>query len=54
MPIWLRWMLLGPAALIAGYLAYLVGGSVNRLSITLVMGPPEGWVQLAAIFSEQL
>lgn len=50
----LRWIILEPTALIAGYLAYLVGGFINRLSITLFMGPPEGWIQLAAIYMEQL
>ncbi len=54
MPSWLRWTLVAPAALIAGYLAYSIGGFVNRLSITLIMGPPTGWVQLAAIFMEQM
>jgi len=54
MPNWLRWILLVSASLFAGYVAYLVGGFVNRLSITVFLGPPEGWVQIAAIFMEQL
>lgn len=50
----LRWIMLGPTALIAGHLAYLASGFINRLSIALFMGPPEGWIQLTTIYMKQL
>ena len=45
----LRWIVVLPAATVCGYLAYLVGGFINNLSITLYLGaPPEGWLKVAA------
>ena len=49
-----RWILLLPAAVAAGYLAYLVGGTINRVSMTMFVGPLEGWYSLAAILMEQM
>ncbi|MFA7164248.1 MAG: hypothetical protein WC124_00165 [Desulfoplanes sp.] len=49
-----RWILLLPGALSAGYLAYLVGGTINRVSMAMLLGPLEGWYSLAAIFMEQM
>jgi len=47
----LRWVALLPGALVAGYAAYLVGGTINNLSITLYMGrPPNGWTKLLGDF----
>jgi hypothetical protein len=38
-----------PAAIVCGSLAYLVGGIINNLSITLYLGsPPEGWLKITA------
>ena len=51
----IRWILLLPGALSAGYLAYLLGGTINRVSIAMYVGGPiEGWYSLAAIFMEQM
>jgi hypothetical protein len=45
----LRWIVVLPAALVCGYLAYLVGGFINNLSITLYLGsPPEAWLKVTA------
>ncbi len=44
-----RWILLLPGALSAGYLVYLVGGTINRVSMTMFAGPLEGWYSLAAV-----
>jgi hypothetical protein len=44
----LRWIFFLPASFICGYLAYLVGGTLNNLSITLFTGsPPAGWIKVA-------
>ena len=46
----LRWIVVLPAAIVCGYLAYLVGGIINNLSITLYLGsPPEGWLKITAV-----
>ena len=50
----LRWILLLPGALSAGYLAFLIGGTLNRFSMNMFIGPSEGWYNLAAIFMEQM
>ena len=45
----LRWIVVLPAATVCGYLAYLVGGFINNLSITLYLGAPlEGWLKVTA------
>lgn len=44
-----RWIAVLPAAAVCGYLAYLIGGFVNNLSIALYLGAPlEGWQKIAA------
>ena len=50
----LRWVLLFPGAVAAGYLAYLVGGTINRFTMTMFIGSLEGWYDLAAVFMEQM
>jgi hypothetical protein len=51
----IRWLLLLPGALSSGYLAYLVGGSINRITLAMYLGGSiEGWYNLAAIFMEQM
>ena len=43
----LRWIAVLPAAMVCGYLAYLIGGFINNLSLTLILGaPPEGWKKI--------
>jgi len=38
-----------PAATACGYLAYVLGGFINNLLITLYLGtPPEGWLKVTA------
>lgn len=42
-----RWIAVLPAATVCSYLAYIVGGFINNLSITLYLGtPPEGWLKV--------
>jgi hypothetical protein len=49
-----RWILFLPGSLLAGYLAYLIGGTINRVTMNMFLGPLEGWKSLAAIFLEQM
>ncbi len=43
----LRWIAVLPIAMVCGYLAYLIGGFINNLSLTLILGaPPEGWKKI--------
>ena len=49
----LRWFAVIPSALAGGYAAYFVGGLLNRISITLFLGPPEGWIELISEESEK-
>ena len=43
----LRWIFFLPVSVICGYLAYLVGGTLNNLSITLFIGSPAtGWMRV--------
>lgn len=44
----LRWMMLLPLAILIGYLAFLVGGFINNLSLMLFLSqPPDSWMKIA-------
>jgi len=43
-----RWIAALPAAAVCGYLAYLVGGFVNNVSLFLTLVPLEGWLKVIA------
>lgn len=45
-----RWIALAPAAILLGYLAYLLGGTINNLATVLTIGSREGWVRIATDF----
>ncbi len=45
----LRWIAVLPAAMAGGYLAFIVGGFINNLSITMYLEAlPEGWLKISA------
>jgi len=45
----LRWISFLPVSVLCGYLAYLLGGTLNNLSIVIFLGrPPRGWIRSAA------
>ena len=47
----LRWVVLLPIAVIAGWLAYFVGGFINRLGFISFYGqPPTGWHEVILDF----
>ena len=50
----LRWIFVFPVALLFGYLAYLVGGFINNLTIALFFGPVEGWVEMVSNFMNHM
>ena len=40
-----RWVFVFPCAAIAGYLAYFIGGTINRIGFLFTYGtPPTGWL----------
>jgi hypothetical protein len=46
-----RWIVVLPAAAVCGYVAYLLGGTINNLFFAWYLGPPsEGWPKLASDF----
>jgi len=48
----LRWGLLLPCSLLAGYLAYLIGGTVNRFTTMMFAGPPPSWPSWLAVSTD--
>jgi len=43
----IRWISFLPVSIVCGYLAYLVGGTINNLSTTLFLGTPlTGWIKV--------
>ena len=45
----MRWIAVFPGALICGYLAYLVGGTINNVTTAMFLGEPlTGWIKGAA------
>jgi hypothetical protein len=45
----LRWIVTFPAATLIGYLAYLVGGTINNFATIIYFGAPlDGWQRIVA------
>ncbi len=48
----LRWGLLLPCSMLAGYLAYFIGGTMNRFMTMMFAGPPPSWPTWLAVATD--